>query len=171
MNAEQLTDVVGKKIKQIFDDKKKALGSHFNEVIQFILLQTMDSRWKEHLENIDYVKESINLRGYAQKDPLIEYKKEAFSLFEKMNQQVGEESLEKLFKIQISATPSEHDFSSQYEQEEFDYSKQEMNWSQMKSKKEEQENFSYNKGQESAPQLNRAQRRMQSKKKKKKIKI
>jgi preprotein translocase subunit SecA len=68
-----------------------------------ILLQTIDVRWKEHLERIDRLKEGINLRGYAQKDPLIEYKKEAFSMFQELNGLIRNESIEKLLKIQIVA--------------------------------------------------------------------
>lgn len=73
--AEEITQKVQKQVKENYDQKKQDLGSHFKSLVQFILLQTIDVRWKEHLENIDFVKESVGLRGYAQKDPLVEYKK------------------------------------------------------------------------------------------------
>ena len=66
-----------------------------------LLLQSIDQRWKEHLERVDRMKEGIHLRGYAQKDPLIEYKKEAFAAFQQMNAWVREETVEKLVKIRI----------------------------------------------------------------------
>ena len=163
-------EIINKKVqesvKQYYDRKKEELGEHFESVIQFILLQTIDSLWREHLENIDYIKEGINLRGYAQKDPLIEYKKEAFVLFEKMNQQVAQESIEKFFKIQLSGSTN-YDMSDRYNEEKLDYSsdnKSSTNWQDMAP-----QNASYNKG-ENHSQMNRAQRRMQQKKKKK-IKI
>lgn len=177
-NAEAITQKVQEKVKQAYDSKKQELDRHFPSVVQFILLQTIDSLWKEHLENIDYLKEGINLRGYAQKDPLIEYKKEAFSLFEKVNQQIAGECIEKLFKIQISESAS-YDMPQHYNEEQLDYSNGDSpanNWQNLKIAREEamrkQKALSYNQGDSSgeSPQLNRAQRRMQ-KKKKRKIKI
>ncbi len=158
---------VQKEVKQSYDKKKEELGEHFSSVVQFILLQTIDSLWKEHLENIDYVKEGINLRGYAQKDPLIEYKKEAFSLFEQVNQQIAQECIEKLFKIQLSGSAN-YDMSHRYNEEKLDYNSdnEAMDWKNMSSQKGS--DLSYNR--EETPQMNRAQRRMQQRKKKK-IKI
>ena len=69
---------------------------------QLLLLQTIDARWKEHLENVDHLREGISLRAFAQKDPLVEYKKETFNMFEAVNLSVAGETVEKLFKIQLS---------------------------------------------------------------------
>ena len=163
-------DIINQKVqnevKKSYDKKKEELDSHFSSVVQFILLQTIDSLWKEHLENIDYVKEGINLRGYAQKDPLIEYKKEAFNLFEQVNQQIAEECIEKLFKIQISSSSS-YDMSHRYNEENLDYgsNNETMDWKNMPPSGQKNSDLSYNK--EEAPQMNRAQRRMQQRKKKK----
>jgi preprotein translocase subunit SecA len=66
-----------------------------------IMLQVIDQQWKDHLLGIDHIKEGIGLRGYAQRDPLVEYKKEAFALFEDMSQRINTEVLLRLFKIQI----------------------------------------------------------------------
>lgn len=178
-NSDVITQKVQEEVKRTYDNKKQELGRHFASVVQFILLQTIDSLWKEHLENIDYLKEGINLRGYAQKDPLIEYKKEAFNLFEKVNQQIANECIEKLFKIQISES-SNYDISPNYDEEQLDYSDRsspENNWQNLKIAQQEetlkkQRALSYNQGEssENRQQLNRAQRRMQQKKKRK-IKI
>lgn len=177
-SVEAVTQKVQEGVKQAYDNKKEELAQHFSSVVQFILLQTIDSLWKEHLENIDYLKEGINLRGYAQKDPLIEYKKEAFRLFEKVNQQIAGECIEKLFKIQISESAN-YDMPSHYNEEQLDYSDGDLpenNWQNLKRAREEamrrQKTLSYNQKHpsEESPQLNRAQRRMQ-KKKKQKIKI
>ena len=55
------------------------------------MLEKTDAQWKDHLKNIDHLKEGIGLRGYAQKDPLIEYKKESFDLFEELQNNIEEE--------------------------------------------------------------------------------
>src|SRR5690606_39200686 len=100
-----------------YDEQKRRLGDLFDLVSRRLLLQTIDVRWKEHLEIIDKLKEGIHLRSFAQKDPLIEYKKEAFSLFEAVNRNIQAEFLEKLLKIQIVARES---VDRLHQQREFD---------------------------------------------------
>ena len=176
LNIDSITKQVSDTVKTTYDNKVKELGTHFQEVVQYVLLQTIDSHWKEHLENIDHVKESIGLRGYAQKDPLIEYKKEAFRLFEQVNRQIAQESLEKLFKIHISESTN-YDMSSSYNEDKLGYSEKDkpVNWDEMVRKAQrmmqQQQQLQHRQGkEESTPQLNRAQRRMQQRKKQK-IKI
>ncbi len=106
MDAEQITSAVSTSVKASFESQKAQLAGYFPQVQKMILLQAIDQRWKEHLQRIDQLREWINLRAYAQKDPLIEYKKEAFSMFQEMNHLVKTETLEKLFKIQLVAQPS-----------------------------------------------------------------
>ncbi len=89
-------------IKEKFEEKKKELKEHFEPLIQFLMLQTVDARWREHLENVDHLREGINLRAFAQKDPLVEYKKETFYMFESLNLIFANEVIEKFFKIQLS---------------------------------------------------------------------
>jgi preprotein translocase subunit SecA len=74
---------------------------HFAQVQKMILLQSIDQHWKEHLQAVDQMREWINLRAYAQKDPLVEYKQEAFKTFEEMNFNVKADAIEKLLKIQL----------------------------------------------------------------------
>ncbi len=68
---------------------------------KFVMLQTLDAMWKDHLLSMDHLKEGISLRGYAQKNPLQEYKKEGFDLFELMMQQFEGDVVEKVFAVQI----------------------------------------------------------------------
>lgn len=100
-SGDQLTQMVSEGVKKVYDLQKEKLGEFFDQVARMILLQTIDVRWKEHLEVIDKLKEGIHLRGFAQKDPLIEYKKEAFNLFAALNKSIQAESVEKLLKIQL----------------------------------------------------------------------
>lgn len=106
VNAETVTDAISKSVKDIFDRQKQSLGQFFIQIQKMILLQSIDQRWKEHLQMIDRLKEGIGLRGYAQKDPVIEYKKEAFAAFEKLHVIIRNEAIEKLLKVQLVAPES-----------------------------------------------------------------
>ena len=99
--VEIITDLVGKVVKEGFDRQKATLNQFYDQIQKMILLQSIDHHWKEHLARIDRLKEGINLRGYAQKDPLIEYKKEAFGAFEVLNHTIKSDAIEKFMKIQI----------------------------------------------------------------------
>lgn len=70
------------------------------EFERMILLQVIDSQWKDHLLEMDHLKEGIGLRGYGQKDPLIEYKKEGFEMFQSMLDRIEEDAVRYLFLIQ-----------------------------------------------------------------------
>jgi preprotein translocase subunit SecA len=69
---------------------------------RFLLLQSLDNHWKDHLLSIDHLKEGVGLRGYAQKNPLLEYKKEGYELFIDMLAGVREETVQKLFAVQLA---------------------------------------------------------------------
>jgi preprotein translocase subunit SecA len=101
LDEQVITEAVSKSVKDLFDRQKQTLGQFYVQIQKMILLQAIDQRWKEHLARIDRLKEGINLRGYAQKDPLIEYKKEAFLAFEQLNTIIKSETLEKFLKVQI----------------------------------------------------------------------
>jgi len=76
---------------------------NMNQFCREIMLHVLDTMWKEHLHNMDYLKEGIHLRAYAQKDPLIEYKYESFGMFEHMVQRMKSEMMEYVFKVQLVA--------------------------------------------------------------------
>lgn len=96
----ELKDTLLKHIKYVYDEKEKQVGSEqMRELERNIMLQIIDSQWKDHLLNIDHLKEGIGLRGYAQKDPLVEYKRESFNLFQALQQRADEEVIKILFHI------------------------------------------------------------------------
>lgn len=101
--SEKITEAVRNQVKEIYDRQKSAMGPYFEQIQKMVLLQTIDQRWKEHLLVIDKLKEGIGLRGYASKDPLIEYKKEAFNAFESLNNAIKADAVEKLMRVQIVA--------------------------------------------------------------------
>ena len=74
---------------------------------RFLLLQTIDERWREHLLDMDYLREGIHLRGFAQIDPLVAYKNEGFAMFEELMHSVWEEFSKLVFRAQIEVDPSQ----------------------------------------------------------------
>ena len=101
LNEDTITSSVGKAVKEVYDRQKAGLGQFFEQIQKMILLQAIDQRWKEHLAKIDRLKEGIGLRGYSGKDPVIEYKKEAFNAFDMLHQQIKADSIEKMLKVQV----------------------------------------------------------------------
>ena len=106
MTVAELVAKVQAAVSEVFESQKKHLGPYLGQVQKMLLLQAIDQRWKEHLQRNDQMREWINLRAYAQKDPLVEYKKEGFVMFEEMTHLVKAEALEKLFKIQLVSRDS-----------------------------------------------------------------
>ncbi|WP_409479018.1 preprotein translocase subunit SecA [Pseudobdellovibrio sp. HCB154] len=100
-NSQAVEAEITENIKKIYDMQKKSMGPFFEQISKMILLNAIDQKWKEHLYTIDKVKEGINLRAYGQKDPLIEYKKEAFKAFENLNHIIKTETIEKVMRVQL----------------------------------------------------------------------
>ncbi|PIU00336.1 MAG: preprotein translocase subunit SecA [Bdellovibrionales bacterium CG10_big_fil_rev_8_21_14_0_10_45_34] len=105
LNPQSLSDGLQKAIQSVMEYQKEKLGAFFPQLARMILLQTIDVRWKDHLLQIDRLKEGINLRAYAQKDPLIEYKREAFEAFVSMDKSVKSEFIEKVIKVELVQRP------------------------------------------------------------------
>ena len=92
----------------IFEEKKNLYGEHiFQQVGKQIFLLTLDSEWKDHLLSLDKLRHGINLRAYAQKDPLIEYKRDAFDLFEDMMLRIEEQVVSRIAHVQINVSGEE----------------------------------------------------------------
>ena len=71
------------------------------------MLKVIDDQWKDHLLSMDHLKEGIGLRGYGQKDPLVEYKKESYDLFQDMMDRIEDETVRYLFFLQVPANPAQ----------------------------------------------------------------
>ncbi|OSS42694.1 Protein export cytoplasm protein SecA ATPase RNA helicase [Desulfurella amilsii] len=84
-----------------YKEKEDILQDQMRELEKNVLLQVLDSAWREHLKNMDALRESIGLRGYGQRDPLVEYKKASFEMFEDMINNLKEDSLSTLFHLKI----------------------------------------------------------------------
>jgi len=104
LNRHEFGDAIFNKLNERYDIKEKILGEvqlRYHERV--VMLSVLDALWKEHLLNMDHLKEGIGLRGYGQKDPLVEYKQESFSLFEAMMMRFQEDTARNLFRMQILA--------------------------------------------------------------------
>ncbi len=100
--SDDLKRLIISSLQDAYEKKEVESGAEIMRYLEkMILLQVIDAQWKDHLLNIDHLKEGIGLRGYAQKDPLVEYKKEAFELFAEMSDRIKSEALMRLYKIQV----------------------------------------------------------------------
>ncbi|MFK8137805.1 MAG: preprotein translocase subunit SecA [Bdellovibrionales bacterium] len=105
--SDDVSDAMVTGVQAAYKKQEEHLGHLFDDVKQKMLLRTIDNKWKDHLLSMDNLKEGINLRSFAQKDPLIEYKKEAFRMFSEYDYAVKEEVLEQVFKVQLVFEDSE----------------------------------------------------------------
>jgi preprotein translocase subunit SecA len=102
LTREILEEDVFSAVKEAYDKKEKSLGEGLmREIERSIFLQVIDTKWREHLYNMDHLKEGIGLRAYAHKDPLIEYKKDGFSMFQSMMVSLEHETVEFIFRVQV----------------------------------------------------------------------
>jgi preprotein translocase subunit SecA len=102
-NRDALRAALWETIEARYAERERELsGEILRHMERWIMLQLIDAQWKDHLLSMDHLKEGIGLRGYGQRDPLTEYKREAFDLFEEMVDRVKITVVEWLFKIQVS---------------------------------------------------------------------
>ena len=103
LTYEKLSDLIIDQAKEIYKRKEVEFGEDaIRQLEKMIYLQVVDNLWKEHLLNMDHMKEGIGLRGYAQKDPLREYKREGYDMFQDLVGRINFEAIEKLFTVQLA---------------------------------------------------------------------
>ena len=101
MSHAELTETLVDRVKERYAEKEKLFGEQMMRWLERrIILDIVDTQWKDHLLTLDHLKEGIGLRGYGQKDPLVEFKKEAFTLFEDMMGRIDTETVRYLFLVQ-----------------------------------------------------------------------
>jgi preprotein translocase subunit SecA len=106
LNRQELGDAIFEKLKERYDAKEKLIGPEaMRHHERMIMLSVIDQQWKDHLLSMDHLKEGIGLRGYGQHDPLVEYKKESFEMFEAMLQRFQEDTARYLYLMQIIERP------------------------------------------------------------------
>jgi preprotein translocase subunit SecA len=104
LNHDALADMITREATGIYTGREAEIGAdNFRHLERMVMLQSVDNLWKDHLLSMDHLKEGIGLRGYAQQNPLLVYKKEGFELFQNLMTRIEEETLGILFRVQIAA--------------------------------------------------------------------
>ena len=108
LNRQELGDAIFEKLKQRYDAKEGLIGPDaMRHHERMIMLSVLDSQWKDHLLSMDHLREGIGLRGYGQHDPVVEYKRESFDMFEEMMKRFQEDTVRYLYLMQILERPVE----------------------------------------------------------------
>ena len=103
MSRAEIEESLFEQLSKRFDEKESLIGQDvMRDAERVIILNVIDNQWKDHLLSMDHLKEGIGLRGYGQKDPLIEYKKESFGLFQDMMDRIEDETIRYLYFMQVS---------------------------------------------------------------------
>ena len=99
---EELRDLLANRVTAAYEERERAIGEEqMRELERLILLRVMDSKWMEHLRAMDDLREGIGLRAYGQRDPLMEYKFEAYEMFQAMLQEMQEDVIQLLFRVRL----------------------------------------------------------------------
>ena len=137
VDQDALRENLSVEIKKAYELREAEVSSEVMRYLErVILLQVIDTQWKDHLLGMDHLKEGIGLRGYGQKDPLVEYKKEAFDIFGAMTSRISTEVVGRLFKIQVQEKET------------------------VKKEPQKQMRLNYNRGEGSAPQTMRSEKKV-----------
>jgi preprotein translocase subunit SecA len=101
-SADDLTEIGSARVHQLYDQREAEFTEPvMRQIEKIVMLQTLDSLWKDHLLAMDHLKEGIGLRGYAQVNPLVEYQKEGFTMFEALMAVMQQDVVEKVFSVQV----------------------------------------------------------------------
>ncbi len=107
LNRQELGDTIFDKLKERYEAKEQLIGPDaMRHHERIIMLSVIDQQWKDHLLSMDHLREGIGLRGYGQHDPLVEYKRESFDMFEAMMERFEEETVRYLYLMQVIEAPS-----------------------------------------------------------------
>ncbi len=102
-SKEDLVEEIFRRAEKLYADREKSMTEPVMRQLEHVIyLGAIDQLWKDHLLNMDHLKEGVGLRGYGQKDPLVEYKKEGFTLFKMMDEQVKTDVITRLYRIQVT---------------------------------------------------------------------
>ena len=100
--APELTEMVLADALALYEEKEQVVGSQvMRELERMVLMSLTDNKWREHLYEMDYLQEGIHLRAYGQRDPLTEYRREAFDMFEELTQGIREEFVRYIFRVEL----------------------------------------------------------------------
>ena len=110
LNRQEVGDSIFEKLKERYDAKEQLIGPDaMRHHERIIMLSVIDQQWKDHLLSMDHLREGIGLRGYGQHDPLVEYKRESFDMFEAMMERFEEETVRYLYLMQVIEAPQQRE--------------------------------------------------------------
>jgi len=105
-SRDEIKEYVLKEVRKLYEEREEAFGDErMREIERIVLLTTLDTAWREHLYSLDMLKEGIFLRAYGHKDPVVEYKQESFRMFEEMLLRIRNETVMKIFRIEVPKLP------------------------------------------------------------------
>ena len=106
-NVDEIRDAIWTSVERTYVDKEQLIDATiFRRVERDIMLQIVDVQWKDHLYSLDHLKEGIGLRGYGQRDPLVEYKRESFGMFQAMKERIDQEMVRYLWRLRPRPEPA-----------------------------------------------------------------
>lgn len=106
---DEIKEFILTQVRKLYEEREEAFGDErMREIERIVLLTTLDTAWREHLYSLDMLKEGIFLRAYGQKDPVVEYKQESFRMFEEMLLRIRNETVMKIFRIEVPKMPKRY---------------------------------------------------------------
>ena len=115
LHEEPLRERIVDKARAVIEEKRAALGDDLMKRLQRdVMLQVLDSQWKEHLASMDYLRQGIGLRGYAQRNPKQEYKREAFAMFETLLERIKHDVIKMLLRLQLRSESAAEEFGRRF---------------------------------------------------------
>ncbi len=99
MTVESATELIQEKVVEKYKEQEELFGENIREVERIILLRTVDAKWMDHIDSMEQLRQGINLRAYAQRDPVVEYKFEAMDMFDEMIATIKEETVKMMFRV------------------------------------------------------------------------
>ena len=123
-STEEIIELLNNLVEKTYNAREEQIGEEkMGEVEKFVALSVIDKNWVDHLDAIDDLREGIGLRGYGQLDPLVEYKKEAFEMFEQLMANIDYEISRRIFRVQVGFEPEELTDDMKIERPEIDLTK------------------------------------------------
>ena len=106
---QELSSVAFEAMEEVYEEREKKLGREkMRELETFLLLRTLDMLWMDHLDTMEHLRDSVRLRAYAQKDPLVEYKREGLGMFERLLDDFQTQVVDAIFKVELQSSPQPH---------------------------------------------------------------
>jgi preprotein translocase subunit SecA len=97
--SEEVKEYLLQQLKKAYAAKKQEIGEEYDKFLRFLILRVVDDNWRQYLEEVDHVKEAVNLRAYGQRDPIIEFKKETYAMFDEMMSRVTDTVIGLMFRV------------------------------------------------------------------------